>query len=81
MSAGADGVIGKRVADAVATQQDMVLAGVCDVIADARMAAATAHDGLDGGRRPGASIEPDGASSMAKTDAALGIGGLLPALQ
>ena len=30
------GVIGKRVADAVAMQPDMVLAGVCDVAADWR---------------------------------------------
>jgi len=31
------GVIGKRVADAVAVQDDMELAGVCDVITDWRI--------------------------------------------
>lgn len=39
------GVIGKRVADAVALQPDMVLAGVCDVVTDwrARMALAKGY--------------------------------------
>lgn len=39
------GVIGKRVADAVALQPDMTLAGVCDVAADwrPRMALAKAY--------------------------------------
>ena len=31
------GVIGKRVADAIALQEDMVLAGVCDVVSDWRI--------------------------------------------
>ena len=34
------GVIGKRVADAIALQNDMVLSGVCDVISDWRIQAA-----------------------------------------
>ena len=36
------GVIGKRVAQAVASQSDMVLAGVADVVADWRIEAAAA---------------------------------------
>ena len=35
------GVIGKRVADAIARQDDMELAGVCDVISDWRIRTAT----------------------------------------
>ena len=34
------GVIGKRVADAITLQEDMELAGVCDVISDWRIQAA-----------------------------------------
>lgn len=37
------GVIGKRVADAVVRQEDMVLAGVSDVVADWRVRTVTAH--------------------------------------
>ena len=37
------GVIGKRVADAVVRQEDMVLAGVSDVVADWRVRTVTTH--------------------------------------
>lgn len=37
------GVIGKRVADAVALQEDMALAGVADVVHDYRLQVAAQH--------------------------------------
>ena len=39
------GVIGKRVADAVAKQDDMELTGVCDVISDWRIHSAIKKSG------------------------------------
>ncbi len=38
------GVIGKRVADAVALQDDMELAGICDIITDWRIKIAIQRD-------------------------------------
>lgn len=55
-------MIGKRVADAVAKQEDMHLVGVVEVTVDAIRALTSAED--------------DATVSIAKTNAALGVGAL-----
>ena len=66
------GVIGKRVADAVALQDDMELAGVCDVSADWRIRVAV---------EKGYPIFAfDDASNQRMADAGIGTSGTLAAM-
>ena len=69
------GVIGKRVADAVAAQNDMTLAGVADVTADWRVAVARGK----GYRLYGATADHADAMEAAGLDAAGDLGDLLDA--
>jgi glyceraldehyde-3-phosphate dehydrogenase (NAD(P)) len=71
------GVIGKRVADAVARQDDMDLIGVADIVADWRMHAAMQHgirvfaansDHAEAMRRAGIEVAGDLADLIAATD-------------
>lgn len=67
------GVIGKRVADAVAAQNDMTLAGVADVTADWRVAVARGK----GYRLYGATADHADAMDAAGLDPAGDLGDLL----